>query len=78
MSAMVDRQVLSSMADSKNNPPGQRPIEDDDVRRTLDDAADSAQRPHDDTEQREDRREAAREAERSPRREGEGIHPGSH
>jgi hypothetical protein len=54
------------------------PTEDEDVRRKLDDAAHSAQRPHHDAGERERRREAAEEAERSPRRQGEGIHPGSH
>jgi hypothetical protein len=56
----------------------EKPSHDDDVQRKLDDAADKTQRPHDDAEEREQRREAADRAERSPRREGEGIHPGSH
>jgi hypothetical protein len=54
------------------------PTDDDEVRRKLDDAADTAQRPHDDAAERERRRKAAERAERSPRRQGEGVHPGSH
>jgi len=66
------------MADRDNHPPGQSPTDDEDVQRKLDDAADTAQRAHDDAEERQRRREAADEAERSPRRQGEGVHPGSH
>jgi hypothetical protein len=47
---------------------------DDAVRESLDDAADATQRPHDDEEERRRRQAAAEEAERSPRRQGEGIH----
>lgn len=43
---------------------------DDDTREALDDAADAAQRPHEDEQERERRQEGAQEAERSPRREG--------
>jgi hypothetical protein len=51
---------------------------DEDVRESLDDAAEAAREPHHDEAERGSRQEAAREAERSPRRQGEGIHPGSH
>lgn len=53
-------------------------IVDDELGRRLDDAAEAAKRPHDDAQERSRRRAAADRAERSPRRQGEGIHPGSH
>ena len=54
------------------------PTSDEKVREALDDAAEAAQRPHDDEQERERRKAGAEEAERQPRRMGEGIHPGSH
>ena len=51
---------------------------DDEVGRSLEEAAEAAKRPHDDAEERRRQRAAAARAERSPRRQGEGIHPGSH
>jgi hypothetical protein len=71
---------LVLMADSETGPPSRPPSEAEDVRRKLDEAADTAQRPHKDAAEREQRREAADRAARSPRREGEGegVHQGSH
>jgi hypothetical protein len=56
-----------------------RPLtSDEDVREALDDAAEAAQTPHADEDARRRRQEAAQEAERSPRRQGDGSHAGSH
>jgi hypothetical protein len=52
-----------------------QPSSDEDVRESFEDAAEAAQRPHDDEAERRRAQEAAREAGRNPRREGEGIHP---
>ena len=62
----------------KNKTASDRSTLDDELERSLEEAAEAAKRPHDDAEQRRRRREAANRAERSPRRQGEGIHPGSH
>jgi hypothetical protein len=68
-----------TMAEERNNEGGNdRSGLGEDVDRRLDDAADAATRPHEDAEERRRQREAADRAERSPRRQGEGIHPGSH
>jgi hypothetical protein len=66
------------MAQHEHKIPTDQPSDDEDVERSLDDAAKAARQPHDDSEEREQRRKAAEHAERNPRRQGEGIHPGSH
>ena len=66
------------MAEREDKAPGDQPSIDDKLKRRLEDAAEAARRPHDDAEERERRRKAAKEAERSPRRQGKGIHPGTH
>jgi hypothetical protein len=66
------------MAEREDKAPGDQPTVDDKLKRRLEDAAEAVRRPHDDAEERERRRKAAKEAERSPRRQGEGIHPGTH
>jgi hypothetical protein len=70
--------MLTPMPEHEHKTPLDQPSDDEDVERSLDDAAEAARRPHDDAEERERRRKAAEHAERSPRRQGEGIHPGSH
>ncbi len=47
----------------------QHPTSDPDVERSLDEAAETARRPHDDEEERRRRQAEADRAERNPRRE---------
>jgi len=63
------------MAERKEKTRSERPSTDDDLERSLEDAAEATRRPHGDADERERRREATERAERSPRRQGEGIHP---
>jgi hypothetical protein len=69
---------LSLMTEHDAKTAAERSPDGDEVKPKLEDAAEAARRPHDDAEEREERREGAERAERSPRRQGEGIHPGTH
>jgi hypothetical protein len=69
---------MAMAEDRKDKTASDSSIVDDELERSLEDAAEAAQRPHDDAQERRRRRAAADRAERSPRRQGEGIHPGSH
>jgi hypothetical protein len=56
----------------------EHPAPDRDPDEQLDELAEDLRRPHDDEQERRRRQAAADRAGRSPRRQGEGIHPGSH